>query len=126
MNDVLSMEQTLTERYGRDWDLYRNHENWSVRIRKEHVRGANIVEALQAAVAYVEPAPEVPPMPEPLTMDRFQPIKDGSNWRLHYDGQECYISVKTKKAALEHAEKLINLRNLKRSQWLERYGSAAA
>jgi hypothetical protein len=124
-NDALIAEGILCERYGADWDLYRNPGGgWTVKLQQHYISGENIIMALRAAVDFVQPPEEIPPMPELLKVELFTTVKGSGHWRLQYDGRDCGIRERTKKAALQCVTKLWNVRCRQRSEWLQKYGSS--
>jgi hypothetical protein len=106
-SDVDAMVQTLDERYGMDgWAMWRAAiGGWVVKIESDKSTHSKptISQALQAAIDY-KPLPVVPRRPSLFSASGADIYKSASLWRVRYDGRDCCVGARTKRAAWDWCE----------------------
>jgi hypothetical protein len=125
MSDVDALVATLDERYGRhNWNLWSaSIGGWVVKLNKEvssHY-GETISEALQAAIDY-KPLPVVPRRPIEFLAANAEIYKSASLWRVRYDGRDCCVGARTKRAAWDWCEMAEHANKKATEDWETNHG----
>lgn len=124
---INEMSDILDEKFGKSWMIWRavgGHWCFRGKLNEQQceARGDGIYSAMVAAYDW-EALPLVPPEVRILIYDAFTPVKVSSSaWRLTYDGVDCCVRFKTKKEALEYAQKRVQESEVNRAKWLDKYG----
>lgn len=108
------------------WDLYRTVDGrWIVRVRQngreESFDNRSLLFALKAAMEW-KCLPQVPRRPALLIREEFQPVKNGSKWRLQYERQDWGIQVRTKAEAVGFIDRAMQTNIRAVEAWDEVYG----
>jgi hypothetical protein len=88
--------------------------------KSTHSRGT-ISQALQGAVNH-KPLPVVPRMPIEFLAANAEIYKSGSLWRVRYDGRDCCVGARTKRAAWDWCEMTEYANKKAREDWIANYG----
>jgi hypothetical protein len=110
------------------WELWRTADKeWACRaFHGDEVQGATTLSlALQCLLEY-KPLPRVPRRPTLLSLDLFTARRNGSYWNLFYDGRDWSYRHKTKKEAMQCAEKLCDASSKRCAEWADKYGELVA
>ncbi|MCR9201466.1 MAG: hypothetical protein NXI04_22710 [Planctomycetaceae bacterium] len=127
-----ALEQIAIELDSKDasWDIWRTEDrHWCVKIsmsqQTQTFKNGGLTKAMEAANNW-KPLPLVPRQPRLLYESLFEPRKSGSKWELHYDGNYFGGGLKTKREALECAERLARKSQAAVNEWDVNYGWTAA
>jgi|LakMenE18May11ns_1017448.scaffolds.fasta_scaffold9640622_1 hypothetical protein len=124
-SDVDAMVQTLDERYGMDgWAMWRAAiGGWVVKIESDKSTHSKptISQALQAAIDY-KPLPVVPRRPSLFSASGADIYKSASLWRVRYDGRDCCVGARTKRAAWDWCEMTEYANKKAIENWEANYG----
>jgi hypothetical protein len=123
-SDVDEMAATLDERYGKNgWDMYRGIFFWIARIDKDGSthHGDTIGQAIMAAIDH-KPLPVVPRRPSLFSASGADIYKSASLWRVRYDGRDCCVGARTKRAAWDWCEMTEYANKKAIENWEANYG----
>jgi hypothetical protein len=125
MSDIDALASTLDGKYGPDgWSLWLTAiGGWVVKIESDKSTHSKptISQALQAAIDY-KPLPVVPRRPSLFSASGADIYKSASLWRVRYDGRDCCVGARTKRAAWDWCEMTEYANKKAIENWEANYG----
>lgn len=121
---VMQLVGELDDKFTR-WDLWRTSDKrWVVKIEQSTQQAtfdsADMAKAMANALQW-RALPLAPRPQRRMTIERFEPKKNGSYWELYYDSQFMGGGIKTKREAMECAAKCVERSNIGADEWEANY-----
>ncbi len=123
IDTISTIEKKLDEKFAR-WDVYRNKDKtWNVSVsdesRTEVFSGDCFLQCMEKASQFAF-IPKLPKRPD--LFSGYQPVRDGSQWRIkRVDGTDGGIRVKSKKEAESFIEQMSMKSSEAMVEWDEKY-----
>jgi len=125
MSDVDALASTLDGKYGPDgWSLWLTAiGGWVVKLEcdKSTHSKPTISQAIRAAIDH-KPLPVVPRRPSLFSASGADIYKSASLWRVRYDGRDCCVGARTKRAAWDWCEMTEYANKKAIENWEANYG----